>query len=154
MKSIAKIILSAAAAFGLSACSSLTLEHVDFSWPVESVVSVSNGNIIEEGRYALVCNVGKVAAEEFQDSTALRGAKLRLLRNSEGYYFLTGPKFKHVYVFEPGESELSMKSSIEVSKNGLKDPALNQRSPYVELVDGESFERLLTSDEIVEKKKP
>ena len=138
----------------IGGCASLTLEHVDYAWPVESVVTVSSTSTIDEGRYALSCSVAKLAAEEFQDSTALRGATIRILRSSEGYYFLTGPRFKHVYVFETGRDELSLKSSIEVSKTGLRDPALNQRPPFVELVDGDRFERMLTSSDIVEGKKP
>ena len=91
--------------------------------------------------------------EEFQDSTALRGAKLRLLRSNEGYYFLTGPRFKHVYVFAPGAAALSLNKAILVAEGGLKNPALNQRPPYVELLDGEGFRRLLTNDDIAEVKK-
>ncbi len=79
--------------------------------------------------------------------------KVRLIRSSEGYYFLTGPRFKNVYVFESGEAELSLKTKIEVSKGGLANPALNQRPPNIELVDGDSFRKLLSSDDIVEGKK-
>ncbi len=137
----------------LGACSSLRIENVDYGWPVESVVAVTDNNMIEEGRYVISCRVAQIAEEEFQDSTALRGAKLRLLRSDEGYYFLTGPRFKNVYVFKSGEGELSLKSKIEVSRTGLTNPALNQRSPYVELLDGDTFQRLLSSDDIVEGKK-
>ncbi len=137
----------------LSGCSSLRIENVDYGWPVESVVTVTDGNMIQEGRYIISCSVAKISEEEFQDSTALRGQKLRLLRNSEGFYFLTGPKFKNVYVFKSGASELSLESKIEVSKAALKNPALNLRPPYVEILDGDSFHRLLTSDDIVEGKK-
>jgi hypothetical protein len=93
-----------------------------------------------------------LAIEEFQDSSALIGTSLRLIRSEEGYYFVTGPKFKHVYVFTPGASELNLKSKIEISETGLKSPALNQRTPYVELVDGKTLKKLLTSDNIVEEK--
>ena len=153
MISIARYCATGVALLALSSCSTLTLEHVDFGWPVESVLPVSNAHTIEEGRYGISCSVANVAREEFQDSTALRGVKLRLLRNGEGFYFLTGPRFKHVYVFKPGPHELSLKSSIEVSKTALQNPALNQRPPYVELVDGDMFKIMLTSDEIAEGKK-
>ncbi len=137
----------------LPSCSSLTLERVDFGWPVESVLTVSDTNTIDDVRYAVTCSVARLAAEEFQDSTALRGAKLRLLRNTEGYYFLTGPKFKHVYIFQQSPRELKLKNALEVTKTGLQNPALNQRPPHVELIDGDTFKRLLTSDDIVEGKK-
>jgi len=142
-----------AALLCLSGCSVLMLEQVDFGWPVESVVTVSSSNTIEDVRYSVRTGVGPLAREEFQDSTALRGARLRLLRNSAGFYFLTGPRFKHVYVFAPGPSTLTLNRAIPVTETGLKDPALNQRPPYVELVDGDNFRRLLTSDDIVEVKK-
>jgi len=142
-----------AAMIVLSSCSSLRLDRVDFGWPVESVVTVNGANTIEDLRYAVSAGVAPLAQEEFQDSTALRGAKLRLLRSSEGYYFLTGPRFRHVYVFSPGPSSLALNKAILVSEGGLKNPALNQRPPYVELLDGDAFRRLLTSDDIVEVKK-
>jgi hypothetical protein len=138
--------------FTFSSCSSLSLQWVDYSWPVESVLKVSQHNTIDEGRYAVSIRVTYLAVEEFQDSTALIGTSLRLIRSGEGYYFITGPKFKNVYVFTPGASELNLKSKIQVSETGLKSPALNQRIPYVELVDGKTTKRLLTSDNVVEEK--
>ena len=150
---LVRICIAPAALLVFSSCSSLKMDHVDFGWPVESVVTVSNTNKIEDLRYSVSAWVAGLAQEEFQDSTALHGAKLRLLRSSEGYYFLTGPRFKHVYVFSPGPSSLILNKSIPVAEGGLRNPALNQRPPYVELVDGDNFHVLLTSDDIVEVKK-
>jgi hypothetical protein len=150
---LVKICLVPAALLLMASCSSLKLDLVDFGWPVESVVTVTSANKIEDVRYSVTAWVAGLAQEEFQDSTALHGAKLRLLRSSEGYYFLTGPKFKHVYVFSPGPSSLLLNRAIPVSEVGLRNPALNQRTPYVELLDGDNFHTLLTSDDIVEVKK-
>ena len=136
-----------------ASCSSVNLDRVDFGWPVESVVTVSATNLIEDVRYGVSAGVVAVAVEEFQDSTALRGANLRLIRSGEGYYFLTGPRFKSVYVFTPGASSLSLNKAILVSESGLRSPALNQRPPYIELLDGDNFRRLLTRDDIVEVKR-
>lgn len=150
---LVKFSLVPAALLFLPSCSSLTLERVDFGWPVESVVTVSGSNTIEDVRYSVAARVTGLAMEEFQDSTALHGARLRLLRSTEGYYFVTGPRFKHVYVFSPGPSTLVLNRAIQVSEAGLRNPALNQRPPYVELLDGDTFRTLLTSDDIVEAKK-
>jgi hypothetical protein len=136
----------------MAGCSTLTLQGVDFGWPVESVLTVSTANTIDDVRYSVQTGVAGVALQEFQDSTALRGAKLRLIRSAEGYYFLTGPRFKHVYVFAPGPSTLVLTSAIPVTDAGLKNPALNQRPPYIELIDGDSFRKMLSSDDIVEVK--
>ena len=150
---LVKICLAPAALLVISSCSSLKMDRVDFGWPVERVVTVSSANKIEDLRYSVSAWVAGLAQEEFQDSTALHGAKLRLLRSSEGYYFLTGPRLKHVYVFSPGPSSLILNKSIPVAEGGLRNPALNQRTPYVEVVDGDNFHVLLTSDDIVEVKK-
>ena len=147
------LILVPAAALLMASCASLTLDRVDFGWPVESVLAVNSSNMIDDVRYGVKASVGELAQAEFQDSTALRGTKLRLLRSSEGFYFITGPRFKNVYVFSPGTSALTIYSAIPVTESGLKDPALNQRPPYVELLDGDSFRRLLTSNDVVEVKK-
>lgn len=138
--------------FAFSSCASLSLQWVDYSWPVESVLKVSQHNTIDEGRYAITIRVTYLALEEFEDSTALIGTSVRLIRSEEGYYFVTGPRFKNVYVFTPGASELNLKSRIHVSDAGLKSPALNQRTPYIELLDGKTMKQLLTSDNVVEEK--
>ena len=148
-----RVLLLFVISFALSSCASLSLQWVDYSWPVESVLKVSQHNTIEEGRYAISIRVTHLAIEEFQDSSTLIGTSLRLIRSEEGYYFVTGPKFKNVYVFTPGASELNLKSKIHISETGLKSPAFNQRTPYVELVDGKILKKLLASDNIVEEKK-
>jgi hypothetical protein len=145
-------LLSIAAAATLMSCASLKIENVDFGWPVESVISVGDDNMAMDKRYSVSFPTAALATEEFQNPDALKGAKLRVLREPRGYYFVTGPKFRHVYVFEPGEGALSQKTKILVSETGLKDPALNNRAPNVELVDGDAFTRVLTPDGILEGK--
>ncbi len=134
----------------LASCSSLTIEHVNYGWPVEVVTTVSSTNTVTAERYGLTFSVAKIAEVEFQDSTSLTGQQIRLLRNSEGYYFLTGPRFKNVYVLRPAESQLARESVIAVSPTGLRAPALNLRNPYVELLDGDGFRKLLTHNDIME----
>jgi hypothetical protein len=135
----------------LPACSSLVLQQVDYGWPVESVVKVKDNNTIAEGRYAISFNVAPLAEKEFQDPNALKGKEIRLLRSNEGMYYVTGQNFKYVYVMTPLASELKMCSKHEVSKTGLKSPALNQRDPYVELLDGKELRLLMTSDDLFEE---
>jgi len=134
----------------LVACSSLTLENVHYGWPVEEVATVSETNRVVSDRHGLSFSIAKIAENELQDSTALRGKKVRILRSDEGYYFLTAQGFKNVYVFSPARQELSKESTIEVSQTGLHDPALNLRPPYVELIDSDGLHRLLTRSDIVE----
>jgi hypothetical protein len=153
MKPWTAVFCALGASLVLASCASFTLEHVDFGWPVESVLTVSSTNSIEEVRYGMVANVAPIANAEFEDTTALRGTKLRVLRSAEGFYFITGPRFKHVYVLSAGPSTLSLYTAILVQEQGLRDPALNQRPPYVELVDGPGLRKLLSNNDIVEARK-
>ena len=135
----------------LPACSSLSLEQVDYGWPVESVLKVSENNTVSEGRYVISFNVAALAEKEFENPNALKGKEIRLLRSGEGMYYITGANFKHVYVMKPLASELQLAQTFEVSKSGLKQPALNKREPYVELLDGSELRVLMTSDELFEE---
>lgn len=153
-KSLLTLIVLSFLLLTLGSCASLELDRVDFGWPVESELSVDNAGMVREGHFAISFSVSQLSIEEFQDSTALRGSKIRILRNPEGYYFITGPKFKNVYVFRSAERVLDLKSKISVSTTGLRNPALNQRPPYVELLDNGHVSILLTSDAIEEGKKP
>ncbi len=151
MKRSARVQALAAFVCVFASCSPLTIENVQYDWPVESVLSVKADNMVTEGHHAITFSVAAIAAEEFQDSTALQGKSIRLLRNAEGYYFLTGKGFRHVYVFQPAPHELQMRSKIEVSADGLKNPAMNQRPPFVELIDGSAAPKKLTSDDVVKE---
>jgi hypothetical protein len=139
-----------AAASLLASCSSLTIQGVDFGWPVESVLTVDSNNRIEERRYGVTMRIAPIAEAEFKDSTGLLGSEVRLLRSTEGFYFLTAKRFKNVYVFAPGVSELTLRSTILVATDGLREPAMNQRPPYVELLDGSAPRKLLSADGIME----
>jgi hypothetical protein len=144
--------LATVIALVLPACSSLTVTNVDFGWPVESSLTVTSSNKVEDIRYALSFPVAPLAATEFGDSTALRGSTLRIIRNPEGYYFVTGPRFKHVYVFAPREASLVQQAVLAVSETGLKAPAFNLRPPLIELLD-EGVSKFLSSSDIVEGRK-
>lgn len=130
-----------------TACTMLTLQPADFSWPVESALKVDDqGNVTEE-RYSTGFNTISLFYEEFLDSMAYKGKEIRLIRNNSGSYFITGKEFKNVYVFKANEGTLVLEKKILISEFGLKSPAFNQRSPYIELVDGD-YKINLTNDGI------
>jgi hypothetical protein len=137
----------------LSSCASLTIDRAQFAWPVESLLTVSGTNWVDDGKRSLAFSVSQIAQEEFGDSAALKGKQIRVIRNLEGYYFLTGKQFRNVYVFAAGKASLEFERKIEVSQSGLKDPAMNQRPPYIELLDGDSVPRRLTADGITQEEK-
>lgn len=128
-----------------NACSSLKLSPAEFAWPIESVLKINNDGIAKEDRYSFSFNTKALFMEEMQDSMAYVGKDLRIIRNNEGYYFITSKGFKNVYIFESSESSLSLKEKITINETGLNNPFFNQRNPFIELVDGE-FKAYLTKE--------
>jgi hypothetical protein len=120
----------------IQACSSLSLKPAEFSWPVESVLKINNEGFVREERYSLYFNVKEMFLEETEDSLSFRNKEIRMLRDSKGFYFITSDNFKNVYVFNVYEGKFSMENKILISETGIKKPVLNQRPPYVELLEG------------------
>ena len=133
-----------------AACSSLVLKPVDFAWPVESVLHVNDDGSVKEDRHTLNFNVKALFLEETEgDSTAYLNKDIRIIRDTKGYYFVTAQNFKNVYVFAGTDGELKLDNKIEISeKEGMSNPAFNQRLPYVELVD--NGKKTLLSNEGIE----
>jgi hypothetical protein len=132
-----RIIFSSLLLFIITAaCSVLTLQPANFSWPLESVLPVDDNGKVTEDRYAIEVNTIGLFFEEFQDSLSYKGKEIRMIRDNQGFYFLTASNFKNVYVFKVDEGKLVQENKIFLSEFGLQTPAFNQRDPYVELVDG------------------
>jgi hypothetical protein len=119
-----------------AACSVLTLQPANFSWPLESILPVDDNGKISEDRYSLEVNTVGMFFEEFQDSLSYKSKEVRMIRDNQGFYFLTSTNFKNVYVFKVDEGKLVQENKIFISEFGLQTPAFNQRNPYIELVDG------------------
>jgi hypothetical protein len=132
--------------FSFAACSSLVLKPVNFAWPIESVLRVDNDGFVKEERYSLSFNAKPLFFEETGDATAYLDRDVRIIRDTEGYYFVTSKNFKNVYVFEGIDGELKLNNKIEISeKEGMSNPAFNQRTPYIELV-GNGKKTLLSNE--------
>jgi len=134
-------------------CSTLVLRPVDFSWPIEVTLQPDGKGNVLEARYQLSFNVKALLFEELQDSTAVAKHTLHVLRDQAGYYFITAKGFKNVYVFGHGDGTLRLQKKILVSEKGLNAPALNQRAPYISLINekrGNEAPILLTKDGIAE----
>jgi hypothetical protein len=133
----------------LTACSSLLLEPAQFSWPIESVLKVDKDGFVKEDRHSIYFNSVALFFEETQDSLSYAGKTIRLIRNYEGYYFMTSTDFKNVYVFSVEKSAFSLLNKIQINETGLINPAFNQKGPFIELLDdGNTYK--LTSDGIEE----
>ena len=140
-------------AIQITGCSTLALRPVDFSWPIEAALQPDGKGNVREARYQVTFNVKALLFEELQDSTAAAKHTFHVLRDQAGFYFMTAKGFKNVYVFGHGDGTLLLYKKIFVSEKGLEAPALNQRVPYVSLINekrGSEAPILLTKDGIAE----
>ena len=97
----------------VSGCSSLTLSPVHYQWPVESVLTVDEKGMVDETRYNMTFNVKSLLFDETADSVHVSGIELRIIRDASGYYYITAPKFKNVYVFASDEGKLKLEKAAQ-----------------------------------------
>ena len=140
MKSAVIIILFLIGTF--TACSVLTLTPANFAWPIESVLQVNDEGEVSEERYSFSFDAKGLYYEEFEDSLAYLDRELRIIRDVQGYYFITGTKFKNVYVFKAIDGTMELNTKIFISEFGFGNPVFNQRTPNIELIDGERVLKL------------
>ena len=135
------MILAAGSLFG---CSSVTLQPADFSWPVESILKADANGMVNENRFAVAFSINELMKKEFKDNEQATGAgaTVRVIRDREGFYYVTAPKFKNVYVFKPGEGELKLHRKIEIGETEMADPKFNQRATYIELLNNSTSSHL------------
>lgn len=133
----------------IAACSTLTLQPVNFAWLLESVLAIDDNGNVNEDRYYINFNTKGLFFEEFQDSSAYKGKDIRMIRDTQGFYYITSSNFKNVYVFTADEGSLRLDNKILISETGIENPAFNQRSPFIELVNGDKKTNL-TNEGIME----
>ncbi len=137
----------------VAGCSPLMLKPADFSWPIEDEIKSDSHGMVNEDRYSLSFSIKPLMYAELKDSVHVSNRSIRLIRDIRGYYYITAPKFKNVYVFAQGDGGLVLEKAIPVSKDGLTAPAFNQRVPYIELINGNDKPIMLTKDGIHEEEK-
>ncbi|MDZ7764344.1 MAG: hypothetical protein U5K00_07935 [Melioribacteraceae bacterium] len=123
--------------FALTSCTSITLTPANFAWPIESVVTTDEMGNVSIERYSTEFNSSEIFKNEFGDSVEVANRELRVIRDHLGYYLMTAKGFMNVYVFESKDGAFNQINKIFIAKEGLQNPALNQRTPNVELLDGE-----------------
>lgn len=144
------------AVFILEGCSPLTLRPADFSWPIEIVAAPDSSGTIQVTRYKVTFNSKPLFFEELQDSIHITKHMLHVVRDQNGYYFITAKDFKSVYVFVQGEGALKLEKKIQVSEKGLEAPAFNQKGLFIQLVNEQKENEpsiLLSNDGIQEGEK-
>jgi hypothetical protein len=121
----------------LGGCASLVLQPANFAWPIELVLKPDAKGMVHDARYQFNCSVKPLLFEERQDSVHVTGYILHIVRDQEGYYYITGREFKNVYIFIQAEGGLKLFKKVPVSDKELTAPAFNQKPPFVQLVNEE-----------------
>lgn len=138
-----------AAALSLFGCSSLVLQPANFSWPVESILKADAKGVVSENRFAVTFSIAELITTELGETQSPAGATIRLIRDHEGFYYVTAPQFKNVYVFAVCDGALKQHRKIEIGESAMSDPKFNQRDTYIELING-SAKIAVTKDGIME----
>lgn len=152
MKRLTALLLLAAGML-LSGCSVLTLTPVDFAWPIEIRPETDVHGFLKDDRTGLAFNVKPLMFAEMADSTKVGGISFRIIRDAEGYLYIVAPKFKNVYIFASNEGSLKLKTAVLVSPTGMANPAFNQRTAFIQLINGKDKPVMLTKNGIQEGEK-
>lgn len=132
MKKTAAVWLVAILA--LPGCATVTLKPVDFSWSFESVLTTDAAGVATGEPKTIVFNAGELFKAETESPTAGADKVVRVIRDAEGYYYMTSPGFKHVYIFEGDEGELALEEKVLIAEQGMEKPFFNRREQGIELV--------------------
>ncbi|MEX0772080.1 MAG: hypothetical protein WEB89_04860 [Balneolales bacterium] len=143
-------LFAAFSIFSLASCGSLVIEDVDYSQPIESVLDVQDDGSVSDIRSGLSFNIKPLQYVETEDTSSVTTPEVRVIRNNQGYYFVTAPGYANVFVLEARAGNFQLHETILIDEAGIDNPAFNQRPPVIELLDGTDREFRLTSDGIEE----
>ena len=145
------IILLASIVMLGTACKTFVVKNVNYSHQIESVLIPDEDGTVTDVRHGITFNVTPFQKQEFGTTDSTEIKEVRLIRNAEGFYFITANQFKNVYVMQPGDGSLKLKKKIKVSEEGISEPAFNMRDGYVQLVKVETNEIVSLNEEGIQK---
>lgn len=138
MNQLKSLILVLLVMGGVGCNDALVVHNVNYGQPLESVLQPDSNGVITDKRYGLSFDISPLQFAETGDSANVNIDRVHLIRGVKGYYYITANNFKHVYVMKPTNGSLTLKEKIMVSEEGLRSPAFNLRSPYIQLVETEN----------------
>ncbi|GAB5408843.1 MAG: hypothetical protein BalsKO_12080 [Balneolaceae bacterium] len=138
--------------FFLQACNkSLVVKNVNYAQQIESVLIPDSDGTVTDVRHGISYSILPFQYEEFQDSSTIQLTEVRMIRNDQGFYFITADKFKHVYVMAPKKGELKLLKKIFVDEAGLYSPAFNWRESVVQLINNSTEVVILLNEKGIYK---
>jgi len=142
------LVWVAAMALALSGCATVTIKPADFSWSFESVLTANSAGIVSGEPKTIAFDAGTLFREETDSKATAAGKTVRVIRDREGYYFVTSPGFRHVYIFSGSRDRLTLRKKVLIAPEGMEKPFFNRRDRGIELgANGQVY--LLTRKGIV-----
>ena len=129
----AGLVWLAAMMLALSGCASVTIKPVDFSWPFESVLTTDADGVVRGEPKTIGFDTKELFRAETKQQGPAADKTLRIIRDKEGYYYVTSPGFKYVYIFDSGPGKLTLKKKVLIAKEGIEKPFFNRRDQGIEL---------------------
>lgn len=155
MKSFIQTVtmISAVAALLLTGCKqSMVISEVDYSQSIESVLQPDEDGTVKDLKHGLTFNIKPIQYAETQDTSSVTTNQVRYIRGQEGYYYITAPNYKNVYVMAPEKGKLVLKETLKTTDEGIAKPAFNQRMTHIQLVNRSTGEIWKVNAESIEKK--
>jgi hypothetical protein len=142
------IIIGIFTSLAMIGCSSLQLQPADFAWQADEILEINSKGMVYAKQYSVAFTVTPLLAKEFAaDSMAAKNTnEVRLIRDKAGFYYLTGKKFKNVYVLSQSDGALAVSNTIVISaEKPMDDPKFDQKDSYIELWNGKEKFQLTKS---------
>ena len=144
----AGLVCVAALMLALPNCASMTIKPVDFSWSYESVLKADAAGIVSGEPKTISFDAGVLFRAEDETQGTAANKTVRIIRDREGYYFVTSPGFKHVYIYTSARGKLTLQKKVLIAEEGMEKPFFNRRDQGIELgANGQVY--LLTRKGIV-----
>ena len=155
MKSFIQVItvISVVAAVLLTGCKqSMVISKVDYSQSIESVLQPDDDGTVTDPQHGITFNIKPIQYAETQDTSSVTTNQVRYIRGQEGYYYITAPDYKNIYVMAPDKGKLVLKETLKVTDEGITKPAFNQRMTHIQLLNRSTGEVWKVTAEDIKKK--
>ena len=144
----ASLVCVAALALALPNCASMTIKPVDFSWSYESVLTADSAGIVSGEPKTIAFDAGSIFRAEDEARGTAANKTVRIIRDKDGYYFVTAAGFRHVYIYDSARGKLTLEKKVLIAEEGMEKPFFNRRDQGIELgANGQAY--LLTRKGIV-----
>ncbi len=127
------LVLLAAMMLALSGCATVTIKPVDFSWSFESVLTADSDGIVRGEPKTIAFDASVLFWAETKEPGIPAGKTVRIIRDEFGYYFVTSPGFRNVYIFEGTVGKLKLKKKLHITEEDMEKPYFNRRDEGIEL---------------------